>query len=306
MSETIACVTGASGMVGSRIANRLAGKGYRVRGLSRRRSLDLPSVEPFCGGLEDETVLKTFLSGAGLLFHCAAELNDASRMWEVNVHGTARLLRIAKESNIRFLCYLSSAGVVGLTDRTLVDENCNCNPQNDYEKSKWAAEQLVAKGIDGCSIVILRPTDVVDEWRPGAMSPPIRRRFRDRLVVLFKGNENAHIVHAEDIADAAVHFLKSHFKKPEVFFVSCDHERYNTFGGLWELYGAVQRKVPADEINPKHYSPIFLPYILRRIRRGPCNFGNVRYSSEKLLSKGFRFRLGVEGAVRLLARTNQF
>jgi nucleoside-diphosphate-sugar epimerase len=161
-SKTIACVTGASGMVGSKIVRRLALQGYKIRALSRSKHFDDPDVELFRGGLDDEEVLKSFLSNAHLLFHCAAELYDESKMWDVNVLGTERLLRLIKNSSIEYLCYLSSAGVVGRTNIRWVNEKTGCDPQNVYEQSKWAAEQLVAQGIDGCQIVILRPTNVID------------------------------------------------------------------------------------------------------------------------------------------------
>jgi nucleoside-diphosphate-sugar epimerase len=297
-SKTIACLTGASGMVGSKIVQRLTLQGYNVRTLSRSKQFDNTDVELFRGGLEDEEVLKSFLYNAGLLFHCAAELYDESKMWDVNVLGTERLLRIAKESNIRYFCYLSSAGVIGSTDNQLVDEKSKCNPQNTYEKSKWAAEKLVAEGIGNCSIVILRPTDVIDEHRPGALALPIRSNWRDRLIVFLKGGECAQIVHAEDVADAAIFFINTRFERPESFFVSCDHEQFNTFGGLWRLYKAIQQGRSIKEIGPVLHLPIIVPHILRRLWRGSGNYGNVRYSSERLLSTGFRYHLGVEGAVR--------
>ncbi len=304
-SKTIACVTGASGLVGSRIVQRLTLQGYEVRALSRKEQFDYTDVELFRGGLEDEEVLESFLSNADLLFHCAAELYDESKMWDINVIRTERLLRIAEESNIRYICYLSSAGVIGLTDDHFVDERSKCDPQNTYEKSKRAAEKLVAKGSGDCSIVILRPTDVVDEQRPGALALPIRSNWRDRFIVFLKGNECANIVHAEDVADAAIYFINSSFEKPEHFFVSCDHERFNTFGGLWSLYKAIQQDRSVEGIKLKICLPIIIPYILRRLWRGSINFGKVRYSSEKLLSTGFRYRLGVEGAVRSIAAAQQ-
>ncbi len=166
MAKQIACVTGASGMVGSKIVQRLTLQGYKVRVLSRSKYFDDPDVKLFCGGLEDEKVLKSFLNNAHLLFHCAAELYDESKMWDVNVLGTERLLSIVKGTSIKYLCYLSSAGVVGRTNIRWVNEETACEPQNAYERSKWAAEQLVAKGIDGCRIVILRPTNVIDNKQP--------------------------------------------------------------------------------------------------------------------------------------------
>ena len=299
-SKTIACVTGASGMVGSKIVQRLISKGYKVRALSRRNDFADPNVELFRGGLEDEEVLKSFLYNAGLLFHCAAELYDASKMWDVNVLGTERLLRIVKDSSIEYLCYLSSAGVVGRTNIKWVDEKTRCNPQNVYERSKWAAEQLVAQGIDGCQIVILRPTNVIDEKRPGALSLPMRGSWLDRFKVFLKGGECAHIVHAEDVAEAAMFFISRPIDSPQCFFVSCDHENLNTFAGLWALYRTIENNRPVDSVRPVPHLPLIVPHILRQLRRGKGNRGDVRYSSEKFISEGFKFPLGVKGTVKEL------
>ena len=293
----IACVTGASGMVGSRIIQRLALQKYRVKVLSRSKYFANPNVELFCGGLEDEEVLKPFLSDTQLLFHCAAELQDESKMWDVNVLGTERLLRIVKDSSIEYLCYLSSAGVVGRTNIKWVDEKTKCEPQNIYERSKWEAEQLVAQGIDGCRIVILRPTNVVDEKRPGALSLPMSGSLKSWLKVVIKGGECAHIIHAEDVAAAAMYFVSRQFNTPSCYFVSCDHEPLNTFAGLWALYRAIENNRPVDSARPVLHLPLIVPHILRRLWRGGGKRGDVRYSSDKLINEGFRFPLGVRGAV---------
>jgi len=290
-------------MVGNKIVQRLVSHGYKVRALSRSKYFDDPDVELFRGGLEDEEVLKSFLSNAHLLFHCAAELYDESKMWDVNVLGTEQLLSIVKESNIQYLCYLSSAGVVGRTNIKWVDEKTICKPQNAYEQSKWAAEQLVAGGIDGCRIVILRPTNVVDEKRPGALALPIRGSFSNRLKVFIKGGECAHIVHAEDVADAAMYFVSRPFNTPRCFFVSCDYEKLNTFAGLWALYRTIENNRPVDSVRPVPHLPLIVPHILRQLRRGKGNRGDIRYSSEKLMSEGFKFHLGAEGAVKQIIST---
>ena len=305
MTKGVAAVTGGTGMVGRKIVQKLLHEGYAVRILTRNKSIHIDNTQTFVGNIEDEGLLRLFLKNVSYLFHCAAELHDESKMWSVNVSATEKILNLIPKFNITYFCYLSSAGVVGLTDSQFVDETSKCNPQNSYEKSKWAAEELVAGGINSCSTVILRPIDVVDERGPGALALPIRSTLLDRLTVFLKGNECAHIVHAEDVADAAIYFINSSFEKPEHFFVSCDHERFNTFGGLCSLYKAIQRDQPVAQIRLKTSLPLMIPYILRRLWRGPCNPGNVHYSSARLLSTGFRYRLGVEGAVRRIAAAQQ-
>lgn len=296
-SKKIACVTGASGMVGSKIVQLLILQGYRVRVLSRKKNYHDKRVELFNGGLEDESTLRLFIRGAHLLFHCAAEIYYESKMWDVNVLGTERLLGLVKKSSIKYLCYLSSAGVVGKTNLVWVNEESPCNPQNSYERSKWAAEQLVARGIDGCRIVILRPTNVIDESRPGALILPMRGSWIDCLKVYLKGGECARIVHAEDVAAAALYFLSYPPVSPECFIVSYDHEPLNTYAWLWALYRACQERRPVENIRPALHLPIIVPHLMRWLLRRRGNRGNVRYSSAKLISRGFTFPLGLKGAM---------
>jgi nucleoside-diphosphate-sugar epimerase len=252
--------------------------------------------------LEDESLLRTFLHQGTFLFHCAAEMNDHSKMWAVNVHGTERLFHLASEARINYFCYMSSAGVIGRTSCPSVTERASCNPQNVYEQSKWAAEQIVAQGLSGGRVVILRPTNVVDIHKPGAIEMPMRRRWQDRLKVFLKGGECAHIVHAEDVARAALYLNLYPIDTPECFFVSCDDDPLNTFGGIWALFMAIQEGRPIERIQPVRHLPVFVPQTLRGLWRGSWQYGSVRYSSGKLLSTGFRYSLGVEGAVRSVAR----
>lgn len=303
-SKGIAAVTGASGMVGSKITQKLLQEGYEVRILTRKKSFHIDNTQVFVGDVADERVLRLFSNNVSHLFHCATELNNESKMWDINVLGTERILNLIPSSKVTYFCYISSVGVIGLTDSQLVDERSKCNPQNTYEKSKWSAEQLVAKGIDNCNIAILRPTNVIDEERPGALALPIRSKWRDRLIVFLKGGECAHIVHAEDVADAAMYFMNTHLEKPSHFFVSCDHERFNTYSELWSLYGVLKRNKSILNVQPALHLPPIIPYLLRKLWRGTGNRGDIRYSSEKLLSMGFRYNLGVEGAVRRIAAAN--
>jgi len=304
--KQIVCVTGASGIVGSRIVHCLLRQGYTVRALTRKKGFVFSGVGMFYGDISDESVLKSFLNGASLLFHCAAELNDASKMWRLNVLATKRILELAELAGIKYFCYLSSVGVTGSTNLKLVDELSPCNPQNMYERSKWAAEQLVARGIQGCKVVILRPTNVVDEEKPGIMSLALRGSWIDFCKVFLTGGECAHIVHVEDVAEAAVYFISRPVGTPQCYIVSYDHELLNTFSGLWALYDAYRAKRSFDVVRPVAHLPLCVPYVLRRIIRGTGNKGDVRYSSKKLMETGFVFKLGLLGAVSRIASASGY
>ncbi len=297
----IACVTGASGMIGGKICERLVSQGYIVRALSRQKRITIPNVEVFNGDVEEEHGLKTFMQNARFFFHCAAELKDESKMWRVNVLATKRILELSESSGIKYFCYLSSAGVAGGADLKWVDELSPCSPRNMYEKSKWAAEQLAARGIKGCKMVILRPTNVVDEKRPGILSPARRSSWIDFCKLFLTGGECAHIVHAEDVAEAAVYFISHPPETPQCYIVSYDHEPLSTLSELWPLYNACRAGKSIDNARPTPHLPLFVPYVLRRIIRGAGNRGDVRYSSKKLMETGFVFNIGLKGTVSRIA-----
>ncbi|MEI8173763.1 MAG: NAD-dependent epimerase/dehydratase family protein [Deltaproteobacteria bacterium] len=301
--NSVACVTGGTGIVGRHIVRSLLDRGYDVRVLTRKVPVDENSrAVLFEGSLEEQASIHPFLKSCSLFFHCAGEKQDESRMMDVNVRGTEKLLSLLKRSDVKYFCHISSAGVVGKTDRPWVTEETHCNPQNIYEQSKYEAEKLALNGLPGCRTVALRPTNVIDDFQPGALQLPMRSALIDRMKVFLKGGECAHIVHAEDVARAALYLMNAvPADKPECFFVSCDHERFNTYSELWSLYRVIRRKKTIVNLRPVLHLPPIIPYLLRKLLRGTGNRGDIRYSSEKLLSTGFRYQLGIEGAVRRIA-----
>ena len=297
--KRIACVTGASGMIGSKIVDRLVEGGYTVRVLSRQESFDNPQVQFFQGGLEDVEVLRSFVQDARLLFHCAAELRDESKMWDVNVLGTKRLLKIIAGTNIEYMCFLSSSGVFGRTAKKWIHENDTCIPQTVYEKSKWAAEELVRKGIEGCRIVILRPGTVISEEKPGHIMGPVRSLLTE-FKVFFVGGEFSHLVHAEDVAHVATSLIDMEPEEPRCYNVSYDDDALNTYGGIWALYKQVRAGRDDALVKQAPHLPLIIPYWIRKLRRGYSNRGDVRFSSKKLFADGYRFDLGLQGLVQRL------
>ena len=292
-----ACVTGASGMIGRRIVRKLLKRGCAVRVLTRGEYAN-PGVEVFKAGLSDEAELERFISGANVVFHCAAELRDESRMRDVNVLGTRRIVQLVERHGVGYFCQMSSAGVIGCTTQDWIDESAPCNPQNTYEATKLEAERIAERRVAGCTTVILRPTNVVDESHLGELQLPVSGTLRSRLKAFVKGSECAHIVHAEDVAEAAVHFLHRPAGDPRVFFVSLDHDPLNTVANLWRLHRALSGGQSGRELGLFPHLPAAVPHLLRRLASGRGNRGSVRYASDRLLSEGFRYSLGVADAVQ--------
>jgi nucleoside-diphosphate-sugar epimerase len=300
--KPVACVTGATGMIGNLIVRKLLARGFMVRALTRRDYF-VPDVRTFKGDLSDTPGLEAFVKGADLVFHCAAELRDTSKMHVVNVIGTRNIALLVREHGIRYFCHMSSVGVVGSSQEAWVDEDTPCNPQNEYERTKLEAEAFPRTPIPGCHAVVLRPTNVVDETHLGDLRLPHSGSIGSKLKALLKGGEWSHIVHAEDVAAAAVYFAEQpQFPIPRVFNVSIDEDPLNTVAHLWTLYHAFRAGRCDGPIVPLPHFPASVPRTLRRMWRNTEGPGNSRYSSRRIRSESFQFSLGVRETVEKILR----
>ena len=280
-------------MIGRRVVEQLRVQGRRIRVLQRSADEKPRDVDVVVGDLASDESLHVLLDGADCVFHCAAELHDIKRMHDVNVLATERLAQVAMEQGVKRFIHMSSAGVTGPSDQAWIDEALPCHPYNSYEVSKCKAEQVLSSLSDsGMRICMLRPTNVIDDDRPGVLAMASRNVWRDQLSLLIKGDESAHLVHAEDVAEAAL-FLAENDSCYGACFVGCDEDDRNTVAGVFNL---ARRKMGRTE----YHGPVFpaaVPYYLRSIGRGKSLHGRTRFSSAKLIDAGFEFSLGLDGAV---------
>jgi nucleoside-diphosphate-sugar epimerase len=301
MAKKIAAISGARGLIGKYIVEQLISSGWHVRILTRELNIRIkckPNIEVVAGDINDPAVIKSFLSSAEAVFHCAAELHDENNMNHVNVSGTKCILdAISVESRVKYFCYLSSAGVVGPASIKCVDENTECAPSNVYERTKYEAELMVLEKKLAMNVCVLRPANVFDgtsEWLIGLGK---RLSIKHILALILKGKEGAHLVHAADVAAAAVYFIDKHLAKPEVFFVSYDDDARNTVLSVYKLC----RSFKAGN-KFEWFSLIALPnqfsYMIRTMLKGNSLHGRVRFSEDKLKRSGFDFPLGLDAGLK--------
>lgn len=160
-------VTGATGFVGSHVAEACARRGIAVvtlaRSTSDTRLLDQLGVEVVRGELTDPQAVARAMADVEVVVHCAAKVGDWGPVEEyrqVNVGGTAVLLEAARERKPRFV-HLSSLGVYAARDHDRTDESEPPPPDHmdGYTQTKVEAEKLVLSYHQhhGIPVVILRP-----------------------------------------------------------------------------------------------------------------------------------------------------
>jgi nucleoside-diphosphate-sugar epimerase len=160
-------VTGATGLVGGALAERLAGLGAEVTGAGRRLDraewLEGLGVHLAPMDLTDPTAWGAALEGRQVVFAVAAWTgrDDEDKARRVNVEAPAALVRAAAEAGVVRVVHVSTAGVYGLpaADRVTEDTPVDTAQSATYERSKALGEERVraAAGEAGIELVVVRP-----------------------------------------------------------------------------------------------------------------------------------------------------
>ncbi len=214
-----ALVTGATGLVGSYLVERLTADGWRVRALVRNAAgaawLQPLGAELIVGDVLDAAAFHRAAASCEALFHCAAAILPERAEWEAyratNLDGTANAIAAARASGARLL-QVSSVAVYGGASRyrdTPTDESVELPPLPEtafYARSKRESEAMVLDAhrrgeIWGCAV---RP-DVVYGRRDRQFTPRIARVLsRGFFPLLGGGRSTLPIVHAGNVADGAI------------------------------------------------------------------------------------------------------
>ena len=171
-----AFVTGATGFVGSHVAQVLAEQGADLRLLVRTgsdpKNIQQLNADRVIGDLCDPESIDRAMAGCDVVFHVAADyrlwVRDPAQMYRANVEGTRTILQAARKNRVRRVVYTSSVATMGFTVKNNpVDESSPVALENmigHYKRSKYMAEEVaLAAGHDGIDVVVVNPSTPVGE-----------------------------------------------------------------------------------------------------------------------------------------------
>jgi nucleoside-diphosphate-sugar epimerase len=162
-------ITGGTGFIGSRLAERCNQSDIRVTVLGlansewearRARQLQAQGIVVVLGSVRDEKLLASVCAGKDAVFHLAAAQHesdvDDEYFRQINVEGTRHLLEACIANGVSRLIHGSTIGVYGDAQKGPLDENSPTRPGNIYGVTKLEGEQVVRSYIDRIAATIVR------------------------------------------------------------------------------------------------------------------------------------------------------
>ena len=185
----VVVVTGANGLVGSRICAALADRGVTVRAVVRRAGTapDLTGVQERVGDFLDPSFAATVVAGAhGVITTVHPMGSDVGTQHRIGVEGTATIARAAAEAGVERLVHISTAAVYDRSPEAAdVDETAALvgDDAGAYAVTKRDADAALGE-VEGITRVLLRPpailgageTSVWNTLRPAAIRDDERAR----------------------------------------------------------------------------------------------------------------------------------
>ena len=208
-------ITGATGLIGSHIAEQLVADGYRVRALVRSTSdttfLQSLGVELAIASLRDADSVAAELAKGDTLYHCAARVDDSGpwSMFQTEIIDTTRsVLHAAKQAGVSRVVHLSSCAAYGHPDFTKgkVTEDMPL-AQNlrlwDYYCQAKAESEAVAREIMP-DVAIVRPSWSYGERERSVFPRILRTMRRGKAKLLGSGENLLNLVYAGDVAAGTI------------------------------------------------------------------------------------------------------
>jgi nucleoside-diphosphate-sugar epimerase len=255
-------VTGATGLLGSHIVERLRLRGAAVRALVRPNSdrswLATQGVEFAEGDITDPASLAGACQGCDVVYHAAAKVGDWGP-WEafqrVTIDGTRNVIDAAIAAGVRRVVHISSISVFGYyTKDQTIDETFDVGHKlyrwAYYSRSKLEAERIAraAQQAGRIEVAVIRPAWIYGERDRATISRLVAMVRDGKAKILGRGDNRLNVVYAGNVAAAAITAAGLPGADGEVYNCSNDGviTQQEYFDLLAESLGAppVKRRVP--------------------------------------------------------------
>ena len=264
-----ALVTGATGFIGSHIADRLVERGHSVRALVRQGSdtafLEERGVELVRGDITEPETIPPAMDGVDAVFHAAALVTDWAP-WpdfdRVTIGGTAFMLESAARAGVSRFLHVSTDGVYAhrLLGRRMTEDSpleTRFTWWDYYRRSKLAAEVLARQyhASGRLAVTVVRPGLVLGERDRVTLPGTIAFLKSATASYLGSGRNRLPCVYAGDVAGGCLLAVDSDVAAGEAYNLVAAEKVTQR-----DLY-----RVIGEECNirlPKRHTPVPLVHAL--------------------------------------------
>ena len=251
-------VTGATGFLGAELTRQLITRGYSVR-CTKRENSNIPDILlPLSGNIEwvnadilDLANLEQAFDRIQQVYHCAAMVSFSRKnedlLNDINVEGTANIVNLCLERNIR-LVHVSSVAAIGNPKPNEAASEKNVWDAYDkngvYAVSKYRGEMEVWRGIEeGLNAVIVNPSVIIGENIGKSGSGQIFNLVSKGLKYYTNGKIG--LVDVKDVARAMIALMESDVRG-ERYIVNAENYTYQRF--FHEILVANEMQIKQKEI----------------------------------------------------------
>lgn len=212
-------VTGATGLLGSHIAEQLHRRGIPMRVICRPGSdttfLRSINAEIMTGDIAEQEACDRACEGVDVVYHAAARVGDWGPWPDFvrnTIGATQHLVHAAATHGVRRFIHISSVSVYGHVDgeSRVFDESApigaNVHRWSYYTRAKIEAERIVRRAhqVRQITATIIRPS-----WLYGSRDRATLPRLMDslrtgKLKIIGDGTNRLNVVHAGNVAEACI------------------------------------------------------------------------------------------------------
>jgi nucleoside-diphosphate-sugar epimerase len=209
-------VTGASGLLGGCLVERLRRENVRLRLLDmvpppddRARDAEFLTVD-----LRDAAAVAAACRDVDVVHHLAAGQRmkpqfggmSEREIFDMNLAAVRHVLEGARAAGVRKVVHVSSSGVYGIPRTVPVGEDHPQHPLGAHGESKIAAETLCREAADaGLDVTVFRPMSLFGPGMTGVFLLLFEWvRLGKNVYLLGTGRNRVAMVSARDVADACV------------------------------------------------------------------------------------------------------
>jgi nucleoside-diphosphate-sugar epimerase len=206
-------VTGAAGVLGTHLVDRLLRAGGQVCAFDLRPVPARPGLTPFAGDVRDPGALAEAFGGVGAVIHCASALPSYSvtDIRSIIVDGTSTVLAAARAAAVPRVVHISSTAVYGLPRLVPTPEDHPHEPVDPYSRAKAEAEVVAGRfRAEGMCLPVLRPKTFLGPGRMGLFDMLFQWAEEGRhFPVLGRGDVRIQMLALDDLVDAVLAVLSA-------------------------------------------------------------------------------------------------